>query len=192
MDNSNEKKINWGDIYYCDLGLMKGSVQSGKRPVIVVQTNRLNSSSPTVTVAVITSVLKKSNMLTHIEIGTECGLKEPSMIMLEQLRTVDKLEELEEYLGCVTDEQKILQIQKGLKYAVGLPIKPQQRRTGIIFSLCPHCREEFMNLPENIVKRLDPLQAEKEVCDKCQVRYGFDYIIIKRFNHKHKGGSEDV
>lgn len=50
------KNCGWGDIYYCDLGVTNGSVQSGMRPVLVVQTNRLNESSPTVVVAAITAV----------------------------------------------------------------------------------------------------------------------------------------
>lgn len=68
-------------------------------------------------------------MDTHIEIGKEFGLKEPSMIMLEQLRTVDKLEELGEFVGTVvTDEDKVIEIQRGLKFALGM----QQRRKGKI------------------------------------------------------------
>lgn len=184
MNANKIRKVRWGDIYYCDLGNMKGSVQCGKRPVVVVQTNKLNATSPTVTVAIITSVLKKVGMDTHIEIGKEFGLKEPSMIMLEQLRTVDKLEELGEFVGTVvTDENKVIEIQRGLKFALGIPMKPKQKRTGMVMSLCPHCREEFMNVPDNIVKRVDPLQTEKEPCDKCRVRYGYDYLIMKRYKH---------
>lgn len=120
-------------------------------------------------------------MPTHIEIGKEYGLKEPSMVMLEQIRTVDKLEELEEYVGTVSDDTKITEIQRGIKASFGIPVKPKDKRAGIVLSLCPHCREEFMNVPENIVKRVDPLQSEKELCDKCQVRYGYDYLIIKKY-----------
>lgn len=183
MNKDKTRNIRWGDIYYCNLGENKGSVQCGRRPVIVVQTNKLNITSPTVTVAIITSVLKKTGMDTHIEIGTECGLKEPSMIMLEQLRTVDKLEQLEDFIGYVSDEDKIIEIQRGLKFAVGIPMKPKDKRTGMLLSLCPRCREEFMSVPDNIVKRVDPLQVEKEPCDKCQVRYGYDYLIMKRYKH---------
>ncbi len=175
------KEIRWGDIYYCDLGENKGSVQSGERPVLVVQTNRLNSSSPTVTVATITSVIKKTEMNTHIEIGLECGLKVPSMIMLEQLRTIDKLEELQNFIGCICDEKKVIEIQQGLKYSLGIPVKPKEKRMGMLLSLCPCCREEFMNIPDNIVKRVDPFQVQKEPCDKCQVRFGYDYLIMKRY-----------
>ena len=99
MKEKEFKNVRWGDIYYCDLGVTNGSVQSGMRPVLVVQTNRLNESSPTVVVAAITAVKKKTAMNTHIELNTDCGLKEPSMVMLEQLRTVDKATELDNFVG---------------------------------------------------------------------------------------------
>ena len=59
MEKKDLSKIKWGEIYTCDLGTMKGSVQCGIRPVLVVQTNKLNCSSPTVVVAVITSVRRR-------------------------------------------------------------------------------------------------------------------------------------
>ena len=80
MKEKEFKNVRWGDIYYCDLGVTNGSVQSGMRPVLVVQTNRLNESSPTVVVAAITAVKKKTALNTHIELNTDCGLKEPSMV----------------------------------------------------------------------------------------------------------------
>lgn len=189
MEKSNNRAIRWGDIFYCDLGNMQGSVQCGKRPVIVIQSDRLNRNSPTVTVAVITTVLKKQNMHSHILIGKESGLKKPSMIMLEQTRTVDKEKELLEYIGAVKNSDKRLEIKRGIKATLGLPIKPNEERKALILSLCPKCRSEFMSVPDNIVKRADYLQSEKEVCHKCQVGYGYDYIIMKK--HKHKKGGQD-
>lgn len=118
MENKANKSVQWGDIFFCNLGETKGSVQSGIRPVIVVQTNRLNQKSPTVVVAVLTTVIKKSEMNTHILLGAEYGLPEPSMIMLEQMRTVDVDNELTEYVGTVTDENKINEIKRGLKCAM--------------------------------------------------------------------------
>lgn len=82
MENKDLSKIKWGEIYTCDLGKMKGSVQCGVRPVLVVQTNKLNGSSPTVVVAVITSVRKREDIASHIPLETDCGLNEPSMVML--------------------------------------------------------------------------------------------------------------
>lgn len=187
MNTENKRNIRWGDIYYCDLGKMKGSVQCGRRPVIVVQTNQLNTASPTVVVAVITSVIKKVNMNSHIAIGKECGLKEDSMIMLEQLRTIDKLEELRDFIGYVGDRDTIDSIHRGLKYVFGLPKKPKPKRTGYVLTLCPKCCSEFMEVKENIVKRLDPFQKEKDVCDKCQVRYGYDYMILKKQSNFNEG-----
>lgn len=183
------KKVRWGDIYRCDLGNMKGSVQCGIRPVIVIQNDRLNQNSPTVTVAVITSVIKKQEMSSHILIGRECGLKEPSMILLEQTRTVDKEKELLEYIGAVKDSDKRLEIKRGIKAALGLPIKPKPERKALILTLCPKCRSEFMSVPENIVRRADYLQAEREICSKCQVGYGYDYIIMKK--HRYGKGGHD-
>ena len=61
MQKKDLSKIKWGEIYTCDLGNMKGSVQCGVRPVLVVQTNKLNSNSPTVVVAVITSARKRED-----------------------------------------------------------------------------------------------------------------------------------
>lgn len=58
--------------------------------------------------------------------------------------------------------------------------------------LCPRCRSEFQSIPENIVKRLDPFQADKEMCDKCQVGYGYDYMIFKKNHHHAKGGVDNV
>ena len=185
MNKFDLRKVKWGDIFTCDLGSTKGSVERGIRPVIVVQTNKLNYSSPTVTVATITSVLKKQEMNTHILLGTECGLDKDSMIMLEQMRTIDKVEELISYVGRVTDEDTILKIKDGLRYQFSLMRKPKPRRTGLVLSLCPTCRAEFFSVPENILRRIDPLQAEKELCDKCQVGYGYDYLIIKKAIHRN-------
>ena len=94
MQKKDLSKIKWGEIYTCDLGNMKGSVQCGVRPVLVVQTNKLNSNSPTVVVAVITSARKREDISSHIFLETNCGFREPSMVMLEQVRTIDKLKNL--------------------------------------------------------------------------------------------------
>ena len=185
MKEKDFKNVRWGDIYYCDLGVTNGSVQSGMRPVLVVQTNRLNEKSPTVVVAAITAVKKKTAMNTHIELDTDCGLKEPSMVMLEQLRTVDKATELDNFVGRVIAPDKINEIKRGLKFAIGIPSKPKGEQKGIVLSLCHRCRSEFQSVPENIVKRIDPFQSEKEVCDKCQVGYGYEYMIFKK--HRYNG-----
>jgi len=193
MEKKDLSKIKWGEIYTCDLGNMKGSVQCGVRPVLVVQTNKLNANSPTVVVAVITSVRKREDIASHIPLDTDCGLNEPSMVMLEQLRTIDKAEELISYIGKVEDGEIIAKIKDGIRYQFQLMRKRKPIRTGYILSLCPKCRSEFFSVPENILRRVDPLQVEKEPCDKCQVGYGYDYLITKRTKRSRDiGGGYDV
>ena len=188
MKKKDLSKIKWGEIYTCDLGSTKGSVQCGVRPVLVVQTNKLNSNSPTVVVAVITSAHKREDISSHIFLETNCGLREPSMVMLEQMRTIDKAEELISYVGKVEDNEIIAKIKDGIRYQFQLMRKRKPIRTGYILSLCPKCRAEFFSVPENILRRVDPLQVEKEPCDKCQVGYGYDYLITKRTKRPNNGG----
>ena len=80
-----------GDIFYADLSPVVGSEQGGVRPVLVVQNDVGNRFSPTVIIAAITSQINKAKMPTHIEItAEEYGLSKDSVILLEQIRTIDK------------------------------------------------------------------------------------------------------
>ena len=92
-----------GDIYYADLNPVCGSEQGGKRPVLVIQNDKGNTHSPTLIVATITTKLnKKSNYFpTHYIIRENPAITEPSVIMLEQIRTIDK-ERVIEYLGKIS------------------------------------------------------------------------------------------
>ena len=84
-------KVKRGDIYYADLSPVVGSEQGGVRPVLIVQNNVGNKFSPTVIAAAITSQINKAKMPTHIEIGAaDYGLSKDSVILLEQVRTIDK------------------------------------------------------------------------------------------------------
>ncbi len=97
-----EKMICRGDLFYYDFGDNSGSVQSGERPVLVVQADDYNQNAPTIIVAAVTSVIKKRYLPSHIILGEEFGLKKPSMVLLEQIRTVNR-EDLREYIGTVDD-----------------------------------------------------------------------------------------
>jgi mRNA interferase MazF len=94
-----------GDIFYADLSPVIGSEQGGTRPVLVVQNDVGNKFSPTVIVAAITSQINKAKLPTHIEINAhEVGLLKDSVILLEQVRTIDK-KRLREKIGRLDDEQ---------------------------------------------------------------------------------------
>lgn len=96
--------IKRGDIFYADLSPVIGSEQGGVRPVLVVQNDIGNKYSPTVIAAAITSQINKAKLPTHIEISAQdYGLQKDSVILLEQIRTIDK-KRLKEKIGHLDDE----------------------------------------------------------------------------------------
>ena len=106
-----------GDIYYADLGKGIGSEQAGYRPVVIIQKNTGNKYSPTVIIATISSrIATKSKLPVHHHIGTECGLEQSSIVLLEQLRTIDK-HRLNSFVGRLSDEQ-----MRGMNYALAISI----------------------------------------------------------------------
>ena len=97
-------KVLRGDIYYADLSPVIGSEQGGVRPVLIVQNDIGNQFSPTVIVAAITSRMTKSQLPTHVLIGGEpSGLHKGSVVLLEQVRTIDR-SRLKEYIGHLEPE----------------------------------------------------------------------------------------
>jgi len=93
-----------GDIFYADLSPVIGSEQGGVRPVLIVQNDIGNKYSPTVIIAAITSQINKAKLPTHIEISSdEYGLNKDSVILLEQIRTIDK-KRLKEKIGHISDQ----------------------------------------------------------------------------------------
>lgn len=83
--------IKRGDIFYADLSPVVGSEQGGTRPVLIVQNDIGNQYSPTTIVAAITSQVSKAKLPTHVELDCEaCGLEKDSIVLAEQIRTIDK------------------------------------------------------------------------------------------------------
>ena len=95
--------IRRGDVYYADLRPVVGSEQGGVRPVLIIQNDVGNKHSPTVICAAITSRMNKAKLPTHVEISSvEYGLNRDSVVLLEQIRTLDK-KRLKEKIGHMTD-----------------------------------------------------------------------------------------
>lgn len=108
-----------GDIFYADLSPVIGSEQGGTRPVLVVQNDVGNKFSPTVIIAAITSQINKAKMPTHIEISADgSGLLKDSVILLEQVRTIDK-KRLREKIGRLDDEL-IARVDEALGISFGI------------------------------------------------------------------------
>ncbi len=108
-----------GDIYYADLSPVVGSEQGGIRPVLIVQNDVGNRYSPTVIAAAITSQKYKTRLPTHISVNADdCGLAKDSVVLLEQVRTIDKTR-LKEHMGSL-DTTEMNRIDKALSVSFGL------------------------------------------------------------------------
>ena len=118
MNNKNVRKIRRGDIYLYDYGENEGSIQNGYRPVVVLQADNFNLKAPTIMVAAITTAIRKTFLPSHILVEDKFGLTDPSMIMLEQQRAVNK-EELVNYVGHINDDNVLRRIHNGLMKLYG-------------------------------------------------------------------------
>lgn len=111
--------IKRGDIFYADLSPVIGSEQGGVRPVLIVQNDVGNKYSPTVIASAITSQINKAKLPTHIELkANEYGLQKDSVILLEQIRTIDK-RRLKEKIGHLDDEL-MQKVNEALAISFGL------------------------------------------------------------------------
>ena len=100
-----EIMIKRGELYYADLSPVVGSEQGGIRPILIVQNDTGNKYSPTIIAAAVTSKLNKAKLPTHIELSaSEFGLPKDSVILLEQIRTLDK-RRLKEKIGTLSSMQ---------------------------------------------------------------------------------------
>jgi len=108
-----------GDIYYADLSPVVGSEQGGVRPVLIIQNDIGNKYSPTVIATAITSQINKAKMPTHIELdANEYGLSKDSVVLAEQIRTIDK-RRLKEKIGHL-DSNLMDKVNEALEISFGL------------------------------------------------------------------------
>ena len=116
-----ESTVRRGEIYYADLSPVVGSEQGGVRPVLIIQNDTGNRYSPTVIAAAITSQTGKARLPTHIDlpVNESCGLSRNSIILLEQVRTLDK-KRLRERMGHVEDGV-MEKVDTAIAVSFGLP-----------------------------------------------------------------------
>ena len=172
-----EKTVKCFDIYLYDFGEAEGSIQSGLRPVLVVQEDRMNANSPTTIVAAITTAIKKAYLPSHVFLGQEYGLVKPSMVMMEQIRVVNQ-NELTNYIESITDERIKRLLRNAIKKTFGMwYYEPKDKMA--IRCLCPQCLEEYKETGAYMIRRLDPFQKVKDGCDRCD-RMGWDYVVTER------------
>ena len=112
-------QVKRGDIYYADLSPVVGSEQGGIRPVLIIQNDVGNRHSPTVICAAITSKMNKAKLPTHVSLDSgKCDLVKDSVVLLEQLRTIDKTR-LKDKI-CHLDNQVLFEIDKALEISLEL------------------------------------------------------------------------
>ncbi len=114
--------IKRGEIYYADLSPVVGSEQGGTRPVLIVQNDVGNKFSPTVIAAAITSQRFKTSLPTHIRVdAVESGLQKDSIVLLEQVRTIDK-KRLRERMGTL-NQADMGRVDRALSVSLGIPVE---------------------------------------------------------------------
>ena len=121
MDRS-ERTVHRGEFYYADLNPVVGSEQGGIRPVLILQNEVGNWFSPTVIVAAMTARGGKAHLPTHVPVGTDSGLRRPSLVLAEQVRTIDKSRLLER-VGMLPPEKQE-QVDRALR--ISFALSPQR------------------------------------------------------------------
>lgn len=107
-----------GDVYYADLSPVVGSEQGGIRPVLIIQNDIGNRFSPTVIVAAITAKIQKAKLPTHVEATRKDGFERDSVILLEQIRTIDKQRPTDKITHL--DEDLMAKVNKALEVSLGV------------------------------------------------------------------------
>ena len=118
MNTKLHPAVHRGDVFYADMGVNVGSEQNGMRPVLVLQNDVGNENSPTIIVAVLTSKVKKMYMPTHVYVGARFGLTEESVVLTEQLSTIDR-RRLRGYVGSV-DGPTMKKVEQAIQISLGL------------------------------------------------------------------------
>ena len=162
-----------GELYYADLGTGIGSEQNGYRPVVIIQNDVGNRHSPTTIVAAISTQIKtKAKLPTHYFLRAGNGLLHPSVVMLEQIRTIDKTR-LEHYIGTLS-EKEVCGMNHALAVSIGLMPTTALK---IKLCLCRTCAEVFLGSGAYILKQAKTFHKEPELCAYCSHNYGQEYEI---------------
>ena len=183
MSTKLNHKLARGQIYICNLGANPGSIQSFRRPVLIVSSDSICKTSTIITVIPITSVIKRLDLPWHVMLPANV-LNRPSMLLAEQTTSIS-VSQLEYCCGCISDINDWNRINTCLKKALGLCHKksfpsrdfsPSKTTT----CLCCKCIDYYRNDPSYVINRLTPHNGNKETCDRCGINLGFEYQITSK------------
>lgn len=168
-------KFSRGEIYYTDFGDGVGSEQKGYRPAVIISNNIGNRNSTTVIVAAITTLHpNKDKLPTHVYVGTETGLRNPSIILLEQIRTISK-DRVSDFVGTLSEGQ-IKALWRALAISMG---ETGGDDNNIVMCLCKRCADNFRAMGTYRLLRVGKDQ-KKDTCTYCNYRKGYDYELIPK------------
>ena len=168
------KQIKRGDIYYAGLNPVVGSEQGDSRPVIIVSNDVGNNHSPTVIVTPMTGNLRKNPLPTHVVIPQTCGLGRDSLMLAEQIRTIDH-SRLGEYIGHISHDIQP-DVDTALAICIGLEKRRPPKGEMLVLTLCSRCEADFRNSGYILVKK--GWQEVKTDCDFCKRDKGLIYGIF--------------
>ena len=138
-------KFKRGDIYFADLPNVGGSVQYGKRPILIIQNDKGNEYSKNLIVCSITSKIGKRRLPTHVRIGQEQGLRYESDIQCESVITIDKrLISFDSYITTLPEE-KMLEVDKALQISLGMFVPQQAQATEVDMTIIHDVHEMIKN-----------------------------------------------
>lgn len=180
MKSQKEKIVKYGEIYLHDFGKHTGSIQNEVHPAVVIQGDDINRNSSTTIVACITPATKKKYLPSHIFIGAKYGLTKSSMIMTEQLVTVNQ-ENHKSYIGIIDDDRTLKSIWRALKKTTGH--WDYNKYKNLNLCLCGKCLSDYYSTQLYFFSRADPFQKNKDVCTICSSGFGYDYIVSKKNNN---------
>lgn len=159
-----------GDVYLADLDPVCGCEQGGTRPVLVVQNNTGNSHSATTIVAAIAQ--RRPSQPTHVAIHDAPELKPDSVVLLEQLRTIDEMRLAKKL--CALDIKRMHLVDVALMASLGIRLAP---RDPMLMTLCRTCEQSFRDADDFTLRQVDPNQGTKELCTVCNMHTGYDFHV---------------
>lgn len=175
------EQIKRGEVYYADLRPVIGSEQGGTRPVVIIQNDVGNKHSPTVIVATITTKNKKNGFPTHVHISAQEGMPRNSIVMLEQIRTIDK-QRLREFICCLSEET-MAKVDKALEISLALKKNPEEEKRGEdeVNELQIFNSNEFGEI-RTVVENGEPMFCLVDVCRALDLKNPRD--VKTRLNEK--------
>ena len=173
-----------GEIYLWDYSGKSKLVRDGIRPVMVIQNERINSSSPSVLIAAVSSVNNRSNLSYHVQLPESDFLPEQSVVLLDEQQIIPR-SDLGSFCGRIVDPSTRRKIREGMVELLKLRLNPPCDHKDLI-CLCGKCVSFYLERNDYAVTRITPLDGFSSNCDKCGRLGAYDYIVSENKGPKRR------